>query len=172
MGTGNIAGVAVALTVGGPGAIFWMWMTALVGMASKFCEGVLAVKFREVDEEGRHVGGPMYYIKNGMGAKWAWLAGVFAVFGVLAAWGTGASIQANSIADALNANYGVAPWVSGLVLAGAAAAVILGGITRIAAVAEKLVPAMAIGYLLAGIIVVAINAVSYTHLTLPTIYSV
>ena len=158
IGTGNIAGVAVAIAIGGPGAVFWMWMTALVGMASKFCEGVLAVKFREVDEEGRHVGGPMYYIKNGMGSKWAWLASLFAIFGILAAWGTGASIQANSIADALNANYGVAPWVSGLVLAGAAAAVILGGISRIAAVAEKLVPAMAIGYLVAGIIVVAINA--------------
>ena len=158
IGTGNIAGVAVAIAIGGPGAVFWMWMTALVGMASKFCEGVLAVKFREVDEGGRHVGGPMYYIKNGMGSKWAWLGVLFAAFGILAAWGTGASIQANSIADALNANYGITPWLSGLVLAGGAAAVILGGITRIAAVAEKLVPAMAISYLFAGLIVVGINA--------------
>lgn len=163
IGTGNIAGVAVAIAIGGPGAVFWMWMTALVGMASKYCEGVLAVKFREVDEEGRHVGGPMYYIKNGMGAKWVWLAGLFAGFGVLAAWGTGASIQANSIADAINANYSIAPWITGLVLAGAAAAVILGGITRIAAVAEKLVPAMAISYLIAGLIVVGINAPEVPH---------
>jgi AGCS family alanine or glycine:cation symporter len=158
IGTGNIAGVAVAIAIGGPGAVFWMWMTALVGMASKYAEGLLAVKFREVDADGRHVGGPMYYIKNGMGSKWAWLGVLFAAFGILAAWGTGASIQANSIADALNANYGITPWLSGLVLALGAAAVILGGITRIAAVAEKLVPAMAIGYLLAGLIVVGINA--------------
>ena len=193
IGTGNIVGVAVAIAIGGPGAIFWMWMTALVGMASKFAEGVLAVKFREVDAEGRHVGGPMYYIKSGMGAKWAWLGGVFAAFGILASWGTGASIQANSIADALNANYNVYPVFTGLVLAIAAAAVILGGIKRIANVASRLVPAMAVSYLVAGIVVIGMNAeavpaafgaifsnafgfdaatVSYTHLTLPTIYSV
>ena len=163
IGTGNIAGVAVAIAIGGPGAVFWMWMTALVGMASKYAEGLLALKYRETDAAGRHVGGPMYYIKNGMGSKWTWLGVLFAVFGVLAAWGTGASIQANSIADALNANYSIAPWISGLVLAGAAAAVILGGITRIAAVAEKLVPAMAISYLVAGLIVVGINAPEVPH---------
>ena len=157
IGTGNIVGVAVAIAIGGPGAVFWMWMTALVGMASKFAEGVLAVKFREVDAEGRHVGGPMYYIRNGMGAKWAWLGAMFAGFGVLASWGTGASIQANSIADALNSNYGLAPWVSGLVLAGAAAAVILGGIRRIAHVATGLVPTMALGYLIAGLVVIGMN---------------
>ena len=161
IGTGNIAGVAVAIAIGGPGAVFWMWMTALVGMASKYCEGVLAVKFREVDADGRHVGGPMYYIKNGMGSKWVWLGGVFAVFGILAAWGTGASIQANSIADAINATYsqyGIKPWMTALVLAIGAGAVIIGGIKSIASVAEKLVPAMAIGYLLAGLIVVGMNA--------------
>ncbi|MGF1542925.1 MAG: alanine/glycine:cation symporter family protein [Parvularculaceae bacterium] len=158
IGTGNIAGVAVAIAIGGPGAVFWMWVTALVGMASKFAEGVLAVKFRETDRSGRHVGGPMYYIKNGMGPKWIWLGGVFAAFGILASWGTGASIQANSIADALNANYGVAPWLSGLVLAAGAGAVILGGIKRIATVASKLVPAMAISYLAAGLVVIALNA--------------
>ncbi|MEL6370550.1 MAG: alanine/glycine:cation symporter family protein [Pseudomonadota bacterium] len=157
IGTGNIAGVAVAIAIGGPGAVFWMWITAFVGMASKFAEGVLAVKFREVDAVGRHVGGPMYYIKNGMGSSWIWLGGLFAVFGVFASWGTGASIQANSIADALNANYGIAPWISGLILAGGAAAVILGGITRIANVASTLVPSMAAGYLIAGLIVVAMN---------------
>ncbi len=163
IGTGNIAGVAVAIAIGGPGAVFWMWVTALVGMASKYAEAVLAVKFREVDADGRHVGGPMYYIKNGMGPKWAWLGIVFASFGLLAAWGTGASIQSNSIADALNANYQIAPWITGLVLAAAAAAVILGGIQRIATVATGLVPAMALGYLIAGLIVVGINASEVPH---------
>ena len=158
IGTGNIAGVAVAIAIGGPGAVFWMWVTAFVGMASKFAEGVLAVKFREVDADGRHVGGPMYYIKNGMGSKWAWLGAIFAGFGILAAWGTGASIQANSIADALNSNYGLAPWITGLLLAGGAAAVILGGIQRIATVASKLVPLMAISYLTAGLVVIGMNA--------------
>ncbi|MAT36294.1 MAG: sodium:alanine symporter family protein [Ponticaulis sp.] len=157
IGTGNIAGVAVAIAIGGPGAVFWMWMTALVGMASKYAEAVLAVQFREVDGAGRHVGGPMYYIKNGMGPKWAWLGFVFAGFAILASWGTGASIQANAIADAVRSNYGIAPWITGLALAAGAGAVILGGITRIAAVAEKLVPAMAIAYLAAGLICVAIN---------------
>ncbi|MEM8935059.1 MAG: sodium:alanine symporter family protein [Pseudomonadota bacterium] len=158
IGTGNIAGVAVAIAIGGPGAVFWMWMTALVGMASKFAEGVLAVKFREVDADGRHVGGPMYYIKNGIGPQWAWLGAIFAGFGVLASWGTGASIQANSIADAVNQSYGIAPWLTGAVLAAGAAAVILGGIKRIAAVASRLVPFMAASYLLAGLIVVGLNA--------------
>ena len=157
IGTGNIAGVAVAIAIGGPGAVFWMWVTALVGMASKFAEGVLAVQFREVDGEGRHVGGPMYYIKNGMGSGWAWLGFLFALFGILASWGTGASIQANSIADALNQTYGVVPWLTGLVLAAGAGAVILGGIKRIATVASGLVPAMAAGYLIAGLIVIGLN---------------
>lgn len=157
IGTGNIAGVAVAIAIGGPGAVFWMWVTALVGMASKYAEGVLAVKFREIDADGRHVGGPMYYIKNGMGPKWVWLGGLFAAFGVLAAWGTGASIQANSIADAVNQTYSVAPWISGLVLAAGAAAVILGGIKRIANVASGLVPTMAAAYLIAGLVVIGLN---------------
>ncbi|MBI1391216.1 MAG: amino acid carrier protein [Alphaproteobacteria bacterium] len=157
IGTGNIAGVAVAIAIGGPGAVFWMWVTALVGMASKYAEGVLAVRFREVDQSGRHVGGPMYYIKNGMGPKWAWLGVVFAGFGILASWGTGASIQSNSIADALRETYGVTPWLSGLVLATGAAAVILGGIKRIANVASGLVPAMATAYLLAGLVVIGLN---------------
>ncbi|RFB05494.1 alanine/glycine:cation symporter family protein [Parvularcula marina] len=158
IGTGNIAGVAAAIAIGGPGAVFWMWMTAIVGMATKYSEGVLALKFRETDEDGRHVGGPMYYIKNGLGKSWIWLAVIFASFGVLAAWGTGASIQANSIADALNSNYGISPLITGGVLALAAGAVILGGITRIANVATKLVPLMAIGYLGAGLIVIFMHA--------------
>ena len=157
IGTGNIAGVAAAIAIGGPGAVFWMWMTAIVGTATKYSEGVLAVKFREIDAEGRHVGGPMYYIKNGMGSKWIWLGGVFATLGVLASWGTGASIQSNSIADALNATYGITPIVSAVALSVGAAAVILGGIQRIASVASKLVPIMALSYLAGGLLVVALN---------------
>ncbi len=157
IGTGNIAGVAAAIAIGGPGAVFWMWMTAIVGTATKYSEGVLALKFRETDSNGRSVGGPMYYIKNGMGKKWMWLGGLFATFGVMASWGTGASIQSNSIADALNATYGVSPIITAVVLAGGAAAVILGGIQRIATVASKLVPVMAISYLTAGLLVILLN---------------
>ncbi|MEE9328677.1 MAG: alanine/glycine:cation symporter family protein [Parvularculaceae bacterium] len=157
IGTGNIAGVAAAIAIGGPGAVFWMWMTAILGTATKYSEGVLAIKFREVDADGRHVGGPMYYIKNGLGKKWLWLAFTFAIFGILASWGTGASIQANSVADALNSSYGVDPLITATFLAVAAGAVILGGIKRIATVASKLVPAMALSYLVAGIIVISMN---------------
>ena len=157
VGTGNIGGVAAAIAIGGPGAVFWMWVTALVGMATKYGEGVLAVKFREVDAEGRHVGGPMYYIKNGMGSRWVWLGAVFAFFGMLASWGTGSSIQTNTISDALNANYGITPWLSGLVIAGGAALVIIGGIKRISNVASKLVPGMALAYLLVSLIVIGAN---------------
>ncbi|MEM6535330.1 MAG: alanine/glycine:cation symporter family protein [Pseudomonadota bacterium] len=157
IGTGNIAGVAAAIAIGGPGAVFWMWMTAIVGTASKYSEGVLALKFREVDKDGRHVGGPMYYIKNGMGKKWIWLGGVFATFGIFASWGTGASIQSNSIADALNNTYGIPPLATGIVLATGAAAVILGGVQRIASVASRLVPVMAISYISAGLLVIALN---------------
>lgn len=157
VGTGNIAGVAVAIAIGGPGALFWMWMTALVGMATKYAEGVLAVRFREVDADGRHVGGPMYYIKNGMGKGWVWLGGLFAVFGIFASFGTGNSIQAVSVADALSSTYGVPIWISGVVMTVLAAAVILGGIKRIANVASKLVPSMAVFYFIAGIVVIALN---------------
>jgi AGCS family alanine or glycine:cation symporter len=157
VGTGNIAGVAVAIAIGGPGALFWMWMTALVGMATKYAEGVLAVRFREVDADGRHVGGPMYYIKNGMGKQWVWLGGVFAAFGVCASFGTGNYIQSVSVADALHSSYGVPAWMSGLVMMGLAAAVILGGIKRIARVASGLVPAMAAFYFIGGLIVIGLN---------------
>ena len=132
VGTGNIAGVAVAIAIGGPGALFWMWMTALVGMATKYAEGVLAVKFREIDADGRHVGGPMYYIKNGLGRSWVWLGGLFAIFGIFASLGTGNYIQVVSVADAMNSSYGVPIWVSGVVMMVLAGAVILGGIQRIA----------------------------------------
>ena len=157
IGTGNIAGVAAAIAIGGPGAIFWMWMTAIVGTATKFSEGVLAVRYREIDANGNRVGGPMYYIKNGLGPKWHWLAIAFAIFGMLAAWGTGASIQSNSVADALNNTYGIPPIFTGVVLAAAAGAVIIGGIERIGIVASAVVPFMAGAYFVTGLIVIGMN---------------
>jgi len=158
IGTGNIAGVATAIFLGGPGALFWMWITALVGMATKYAEAVCAVKYREVDELGNHVGGPMYYIKNGLSKKWLWLAPAFAGFGAIAGFGIGNTVQANSVADVLNSSYGIPAWATGAVLLVLVGAVILGGIKRIAQVAGKLVPLMAIAYLLSGLIVLTINA--------------
>jgi AGCS family alanine or glycine:cation symporter len=158
IGTGNIAGVATAIFLGGPGAIFWMWMTALVGMATKFAEAVLAVRFREEDERGKHVGGPMYYIKNGLGPKWNWMAVTFALFAGVAGFGIGNMVQANSIANALNANFAIPEWVTGILLVVLVGAVLLGGIERIASVAGKLVPIMAIAYIGAGTLVLALNA--------------
>ncbi len=158
IGTGNIAGVATAIFIGGPGALFWMWCTALVGMATKFAEAVLAVKYREVDDNGNHVGGPMYYIKNGLGSKWAWLGTAFALFGSLAGFGIGNTVQANSVADALSSNFGVPTWVTGLVLMVLVGAVLMGGIKRIADVAGKLVPIMTIFYIAAGIAVLVVYA--------------
>ncbi|UWQ53069.1 sodium:alanine symporter family protein [Leisingera caerulea] len=158
IGTGNIAGVATAVFLGGPGALFWMWMTALVGMATKYSEAVCAVKFREQDEEGNYVGGPMYYIKNGLGAKWAWLGVAFAVFGSIAAFGIGNGVQANGVAQVLEANFGFSTSITGIVLMVLTGAVILGGITRIGAVAGALVPFMAVSYIIAGLIVLVINA--------------
>lgn len=158
VGTGNIAGVATAVVLGGPGALFWMWITALVGMATKYSEAVLAVKYREVDEEGNHSGGPMYYIRNGLGKKWGWLAGAFAFFGAFAAFGIGNTVQSNSVADGLNSAFGVPNWVSGLVLFVLVGIVVLGGVKRVGEVAGKLVPLMGIGYFICGLIVLFINA--------------
>ncbi len=158
VGTGNIAGVATAVFLGGPGALFWMWCTALVGMATKFSEAVLAVKYREVDEHGNHVGGPMYYIKNGLGAKWAWLGTAFAIFGAVAAFGIGNTVQSNSVADVLEANFGLSVEITGIILMVLVGAVLIGGIKRIGAVAGALVPLMAIAYLVAGLVVLGINA--------------
>lgn len=156
VGTGNIAGVATAIAIGGPGALFWMWMTALVGMATKYAEVVLAVKYREVDDKGEHVGGPMYAIKNGLAKRWHWLATAFALFGGLAGFGIGNMVQANGISSAIHNAFGVDTWVTGLVLAVFTGAVVLGGIRRIGAVAEKLVPAMCIGYIVCtGAVLVA-----------------
>jgi alanine or glycine:cation symporter, AGCS family len=147
VGTGNIAGVATAIAVGGPGAVFWMWMTALVGMATKYAEVVVAVKYREQNSKGQWVGGPMYAIKNGLGPKWRWLAAAFAIFGGLAGFGIGAMVQANGISSAMESAFGVQTWMTGLVVAALTAAVVLGGIQRIGAVAEKLVPTMCLVYI-------------------------
>ena len=157
IGTGNIAGVATAIALGGPGAVFWMWMTALVGMATKYAEAVLAVRFREVDTEGRHVGGPMYYIRNGLGQGWTWLAVVFAVFAALAGFGIGNMVQANSVTAVMTSSFGVPDWSVGVVLAGLVFLVIIGGVKRIGAVAEYLVPFMALAYVAGGLIVIALN---------------
>ena len=147
VGTGNIAGVAAALFIGGPGAIFWMWITALVGMATKYSEAVLAIKYREIDEDGRHVGGPMYYIKNGMSEKWKPLAFAFALFGAVAAFGVGNMVQANAVAGAMETAFDVNNQVTGLVLMALIALVVFGGVKRIAHVATALVPIMAALYI-------------------------
>jgi AGCS family alanine or glycine:cation symporter len=163
IGTGNIAGVATAVFLGGPGALFWMWMTALVGMATKYSEAVLAVKYRERDSKGNYVGGPMYYIKNGLGQKWAWLGAAFAIFGAIAAFGIGNGVQANGVAQVLEANFDFNTSVTGIVLMVLTGAVILGGITRIGAVAGALVPFMAVTYVAIGLIVLMLNADQIGH---------
>lgn len=155
VGTGNIAGVAMAIATGGPGAVFWMWMSAFFGMATKFSEVVLAITYREKEADGSYSGGPMYYIKNGI--KIPWLAKVFALFGALASFGIGNMTQSNSIAQALNAKFGINAWITGIVLAVLAGIVILGGIKRIASVTEKLVPLMAAFYIIGAIVILIIN---------------
>jgi len=158
IGTGNIAGVATAIFLGGPGALFWMWITALVGMATKYAEAVLAVHYREVDENGQKVGGPMYYIKNGLGSSYTWLATTFALFGALAGFGIGNTVQANSVADALSSKFAIDVQVTGWVMAVLVGLVLVGGIKRIASVAGKLVPVMAISYVIAAVIILALHA--------------
>ena len=158
IGTGNIAGVATAIFLGGPGAVFWMWMTALVGMGTKYAEAVCAVRFREKDENGNFVGGPMYYIQNGMGANWRWLAITFALFAGIAGFGIGDMVQSNSIADALYTTFDIPHLYTGIIVALLVGAVLLGGIQRISQVAGALVPFMAALYILASIVVLAINA--------------
>ena len=162
VGTGNIAGVAGAIALGGPGAVFWMWISALLGMCTKFSEVVLAVKFRERSSEGDYVGGPMYYIKNGLGKKWMWLAYAYAAFGVLAVFGTGNATQVNTIVQAINApllsygllseaHLGTTNLIIGISLAVIVALILLGGIKRIGKVTEKLVPIMALLFIVLGI---------------------
>lgn len=158
VGTGNLAGVATAITLGGPGAIFWMWVTALFGMAAAFAESSLAVKYRETHPDGHIHGGPMFYIKNGLSKKWAWLGVFFALGTIFSAIVTGNMTQANSIATAVEASTQVPTWVSGAVIAVLAFIVIIGGIKSIGSVAGKVVPAMALGYILVAIIMLIINA--------------
>src|SRR5690606_13088671 len=158
VGTGNIAGVATAIAVGGPGALFWMWCTALVGMATKYCEVVLAVHFREKDDRGEHAGGPMYAIKNGLGRKWLWLGVAFAIFGGFAGFGIGNMVQVNSMAQALESTFSIPLWVAGVVTMVLIGLVVLGGIKRIGAVAASLVPFMCVADVLAGLAVLIISA--------------
>ena len=157
IGTGNIAGVATALALGGSGALFWMWLTALFGMATKYAEAVCAVRFREQDTQGNYSGGPMYYIRNGLHRRWHWLAYAFAIFGGLAGFGIANTVQSNSISQVLNDSYGVPPLLTGGVLMVLVGAVVLGGIRRIATVASYLVPIMACSYILMSIIVIILN---------------
>ncbi|MGA7837524.1 MAG: sodium:alanine symporter family protein [Ignavibacteriaceae bacterium] len=155
VGTGNIAGVATAIAVGGPGALFWMWITGLFGMATKYAEAVLAVKYREVDEDGTMSGGPMYYITKGLNLKW--LGSIFAIFASVAAFGIGNMVQSNSVADAVQHSFNIPVYVTGIVLAVATALVILGGIKSIGSVTGLLVPFMIVFYMLAALFVVIIH---------------
>jgi len=157
IGTGNIAGVATALALGGPGALFWMWITALLGMATKYAEAVCAVQYREQDEDGNYSGGPMYYIKNGLHKRWHWLGVAFAIFGSLAGFGIANTVQSNSVSQVLSDSFSVPPLATGLVLMVLVGAVVLGGIKRIANVASFLVPTMALSYILMCFVVIASN---------------
>lgn len=168
VGTGNIAGVAGAIAIGGPGAVFWMWVSALLGMCTKFSEVTLAVHFRERNEHGDLVGGPMYYIKNGLGKNWQWLAVLYAAFGTLTVFGTGNATQVNTITSAINSallNFNVigessvktSNLIIGIIITLLVGMVLLGGIKRIGSVSEKLVPFMAVLYVILGLGVVLIN---------------
>ncbi|MBS7302967.1 MAG: sodium:alanine symporter family protein [Lachnospiraceae bacterium] len=172
VGTGNIAGVAGAIAIGGPGAVFWMWMSALLGMCTKFSEVILAVHFRERNEQGDLVGGPMYFIKNGLGKKWQWLAVLFSVFGIFTVFGTGNATQVNTITTAINSallNYNIIPETAvktsnlliGSIIMILVGCVLLGGIKRIGSVTERLVPFMAVLYIIlaAGVVLCNIKAV-------------
>ncbi len=144
IGTGNIIGVATAISVGGPGALFWMWVTAAVGMATKYAEGVLAVKYRVVDDNGEMAGGPMYYLERGLGQKW--LGVLFAIFGAAASFGIGNMVQANAVAGNLHESLGISTTITGVVLAICTAGVILGGVKNIGNVSAVMVPVMAVVY--------------------------
>ena len=155
IGTGNIVGVATAITAGGPGAIFWMWISALVGMMTKYAENVLGNRYRYRDAQGKWVGGPMVYIERGLGCRW--LAVLFAVFCAAASFGIGNMTQANSISGALASSFGLSPLAVGIAVATLAGVVILGGIKRLASVTERLVPFMAVTYTLGGVLIICLN---------------
>ena len=157
VGTGNIAGVTGAIFVGGPGAVFWMWFAAFFGMVTKYAEIVLAMKFREKDEKGMYHGGPMYYIKNGLGEKWTWLAYVFAILGGIACFGIGDISQSNEIAGTMSSLFNIDPLITGIGLAVILAIVIIGGIKRIGTVTSYLVPFMSIFYIIAGILIIILR---------------
>ena len=155
VGTGNIAGVATAIAAGGPGALFWMWITGLVGMATKYGEAVLAVKYRIKDEKGEMSGGPMYYIANGLG--WKWLGTLFAIFAAVAAFGIGNMVQSNSVADAVEATFKVPFYVTGIVLMVFTALVVLGGIKSIGRITGVVVPIMIIFYMGGCLVILLLN---------------
>lgn len=155
VGTGNIAGVATAIAAGGPGAMFWMWVTGLVGMATKYAEAVLAVKYRETDENGDMSGGPMYYISKGLGLKW--LGTLFAIFAAVAAFGIGNMVQSNSVADAVNATFNVPVAVTGFVLMVTVGLVVFGGIKSIGKVTSVLVPVMIVFYMGGALLIILLN---------------
>ena len=155
IGTGSIAGLATALVAGGPGAVFWMWISAILGMATKYCEIVLALTYREKTKEGSWIGGPMYYIKNGLKSKW--LAVLFALFATIACLGTGNATQSNSISGVMNSTFSIPTWVTGFILTVIVALVILGGVKRIASVNEKLVPTMALFFIVSSIVALIVQ---------------
>ncbi|WP_106494601.1 alanine/glycine:cation symporter family protein [Lentibacillus sp. Marseille-P4043] len=155
IGTGNIVGVATAVVLGGPGAVFWMWISALFGMATKYSEALLAVKYRVVNSKGEMSGGPMYYLERGLKAKW--LGVLFAIFGAIAAFGIGNMVQSNSVSDALERSFNVPPWATGIILTILTGLVILGGIKSIGRVTAFFVPIMALLYVIGGLIIVAMN---------------
>lgn len=157
VGIGNIAGVATAIHLGGPGALFWMWMIALVGMATKYSESLLAIRFREKDEQGRWVGGPMYYIRNGLGSRWTWLAMAFAVFGMIAGFGIGNTVQAHEAGKAMNGLFGIEPLYAGLAMALITGISIIGGIRSIGRVAGLLVPFMILAYVLCALVILMMH---------------
>ncbi|MAS85492.1 MAG: sodium:alanine symporter family protein [Erythrobacteraceae bacterium] len=157
VGTGNLAGVATAIALGGPGAIFWMWVTALFGMALAFAEGSLAIRYRETTSEGTYRGGPMSYIMMGLGPKWTWLAIFFCLGTLISALVTGNGIQANAVADGLNELFGIEEWLGGLIVAILVFIVIIGGIKSIGRVAESVVPFMAAAYIVMAILAIILN---------------
>src|SRR5699024_2983148 len=159
VGVGNIVGVATAVVLGGPGAVFWMWLAGFFGMATKYGEAILAVKYRVKDHRGLMAGGPMYYLEHGLPIKWLGriLAILFAIFGALAAFGIGNGPQAKAVADAMNNTFAVPYWVTGIILVLFAGLVILGGIKWIGRVTSFFVPIMASFYLIIGLIIVIMN---------------